>query len=61
MTRRLVIATRNPGKLREFRHLLAPLGWEVLPQSELNVAPAEEPHLTFLENALAKARHAADR
>ena len=59
MTRRIVIATGNPGKLREFRHLLAPLGWEVIPQTELNVAPAEEPHPTFLENALAKARHAA--
>ena len=59
MTRRLVIATGNPGKLREFRHLLAPLGWDVIPQSELNVPAAEEPHLTFVENALAKARHAA--
>lgn len=59
MTRRIVIATGNPGKLREFRHLLAPLGWEVIPQTELHVAPAEEPHPTFLENALAKARHAA--
>ena len=59
MTRRIVIATGNPGKLREFRHLLAPLGWEAIPQTELNVAPADEPHPTFLENALAKARHAA--
>lgn len=57
--RRIVIASSNPGKLREFRHLLAPLGWDVIPQSELNVSAAEEPHLTFLENALAKARHAA--
>ena len=57
--RRIVIATSNAGKLREFRHLLAPLGWDVIPQSELNVSAAEEPHLTFLENALAKARHAA--
>ena len=59
MNRRIVIATGNPGKLREFRHLLAPLGWEAVAQMELDVAPAEEPHLTFLENALAKARHAA--
>lgn len=57
--RRLVIASSNPGKLREFRHLLAPLGWDVVAQSELNVASAEEPHSTFLENALAKARHAS--
>jgi XTP/dITP diphosphohydrolase len=59
MSRRLVLATGNAGKLREFRHLLAPLGWEVLAQTELNVGPADEPHRTFLENALAKARHAA--
>jgi XTP/dITP diphosphohydrolase len=59
MNRRIVIASSNPGKLREFRHLLAPLGWDVVSQTELNVAPAEEPHATFLENALAKARHAS--
>jgi XTP/dITP diphosphohydrolase len=57
--RRLVIASANPGKLREFRDLLEPLGWDVVSQSEFGVAPAEEPHATFLENALAKARHAA--
>lgn len=56
---RIVIASSNPGKLREFRHLLAPLGWDVVAQSELNVSSAEEPHRTFVENALAKARHAA--
>ena len=56
---RIVIASSNPGKLREFRHLLAPLGWDVVSQAELNVPSAEEPHSTFLENALAKARHAA--
>jgi XTP/dITP diphosphohydrolase len=56
---RIVIASSNPGKLREFRHLLAPLGWEVVPQADLGVASADEPHATFLENALAKARHAA--
>jgi XTP/dITP diphosphohydrolase len=59
MNRRILIATSNPGKLREFRDLLAPLGWDAVSQSELNVAPADEPHATFLENALAKARHAA--
>lgn len=56
---RLVIATGNAGKLREFKELLAPLGIEVLPQSDFNVPEAEEPHCTFVENALAKARHAA--
>jgi XTP/dITP diphosphohydrolase len=59
MNRRIVIASSNPGKLREFRHLLAPLGWDVVSQAELNVPSAEEPHATFLENALAKARHAS--
>jgi len=57
--RRLVLASDNRGKLREFVALLAPLGIEVLPQRSLGVAPAEEPHTTFVENALAKARHAA--
>ncbi len=56
---RVVIASNNPGKLRELRALLEPLGIEALPQSEFAVTEAEEPHLTFLENALAKARHAA--
>lgn len=56
---KLVIASNNPGKLREMRHLLGPLGIEVLPQSVLNVAEADEPYATFLENALAKARHAS--
>jgi XTP/dITP diphosphohydrolase len=57
--RKLVLASDNPGKLREFAALLAPLGAEVVPQRVFGVAPAEEPHATFLENALAKARHAA--
>ncbi len=57
--RRLVLASDNPGKLREFRALLAPLALEVVAQGELGIAPAEEPHPTFIENALAKARHAA--
>jgi len=56
---RLVLASDNRGKLREFAALLAPLGIEVLPQRSLGVEPAEEPHATFVENALAKARHAA--
>lgn len=57
--RRIVLASGNAGKLREFRRLLDGLGFEVVAQSELGIAPAEEPHATFLENALAKARHAA--
>lgn len=56
---RLVVASNNPGKLREFGELLAPLGWETIPQRELGVGECEEPHGTFVENALAKARHAS--
>ncbi len=56
---RVVIASNNPGKLRELAALLAPLGIEAVPQSAYGVGEAEEPHDTFLENALAKARHAA--
>ncbi|HKU86285.1 MAG TPA: RdgB/HAM1 family non-canonical purine NTP pyrophosphatase [Casimicrobiaceae bacterium] len=58
---RLVLASNNAGKLREFRRLLEPLGYEVVPQAELGVAAAAEPHVTFIENALAKARHASAR
>ncbi|MGA7748771.1 MAG: RdgB/HAM1 family non-canonical purine NTP pyrophosphatase [Gallionella sp.] len=54
---KLVIASNNPGKLREFQFLLQPLGIEVLTQAQLGIAEAEEPHVTFVENALAKARH----
>jgi XTP/dITP diphosphohydrolase len=53
------LASANPGKLREFRQMLAPLGIEVVPQGELGISEADEPHLTFIENALAKARHAS--
>ena len=56
---KLVVASNNPGKLREFGALLAPLGWETIPQKDLGVPECEEPHGTFVENALAKARHAA--
>jgi len=56
---RLVLASGNAGKLREFRRLLAPLRIEVVAQAELGLAEADEPHLTFVENALAKARHAS--
>ena len=56
---RLVIASNNPGKLREFTALLAPFGIDAIAQRELDIADAEEPHVTFVENALAKARHAS--
>ena len=58
--KKLVIASNNPGKLREIDRILQPLGLEVLPQSTFNIPEAEEPHCTFIENCLAKARHAAE-
>lgn len=57
--RRLLLASDNRGKLQELRALVAPLQVHVEAQGALGIAPAEEPHGTFLENALAKARHAA--
>lgn len=57
--KRIVLASNNPGKLRELQDMLAPLGLELLPQGALGIPEAEEPHRTFLENALAKARHAS--
>ncbi len=57
--KQLVLASNNPGKLREIAALLAPLAVEVIPQSHLGIAEAEEPHDSFLDNALAKARHAS--
>jgi XTP/dITP diphosphohydrolase len=57
--RRLVLASGNPGKVREIRAILDPLGIEVVPQSDLGIAEAEEPHDSFLDNAVAKARHAS--
>ena len=57
MFERLVLASNNAGKLREFRRLLAPLAIDVVPQADLGIPEADEPHLTFVENALAKARH----
>jgi XTP/dITP diphosphohydrolase len=59
MTQRLVLASNNAGKLAEFAQLLAPIGFELHPQGEFGVPEAEEPFGTFVENALAKARHAA--
>jgi XTP/dITP diphosphohydrolase len=54
---KLVIASNNPGKLRELQFTLAPLSIEILTQAQLGIDEAEEPHCTFIENALAKARH----
>ena len=56
---RLVIASNNEGKLRELSAILGPLGFETVPQGALGVPEAEEPHHTFVENALAKARNCA--
>ncbi|WP_420992796.1 RdgB/HAM1 family non-canonical purine NTP pyrophosphatase [Cupriavidus sp. 30B13] len=56
---RLVLASNNPGKLGEFGALLAPLGYDVVPQGQLGIPEAEEPFATFVENALTKARHAS--
>ena len=58
---RLVLASASPGKLREFRRLLEPLDIEVIPQADLRIEGADEPYSTFVENALAKARHASAR
>ncbi len=59
MFNKLVIASGNKGKLREIAHLLAPLNIDIVAQAELNVSECEEPYCTFIENALAKARHAS--
>jgi XTP/dITP diphosphohydrolase len=59
MVRKIVLASNNPGKLAELRAMFAPLGIELVSQSELGVSEAEEPFRTFVENALAKARHAS--
>ena len=59
MSTRLVLASNNAKKAAEMQALLAPLGIEVIPQSVFGVGEAEEPHPSFVENALAKARHAS--
>jgi XTP/dITP diphosphohydrolase len=59
MTQRLILASNNAGKLKEFAQLLAPIGFALHPQGEFDVPEAEEPHKTFVENALEKARHAS--
>jgi len=56
---KLVLASNNAGKVREFQALLAPLNFQVIPQGELGIPSAEEPYCTFVENALTKARHAS--
>jgi len=56
---KLVLASNNAKKLKELQALFQPLGLELLTQGELGIPEAEEPHHTFVENALAKARHAA--
>ena len=56
---KLVLASNNAGKVKEFQALLAPLRFEVIPQGALGIPSAEEPFHTFAENALAKARHAS--
>jgi XTP/dITP diphosphohydrolase len=56
---KLALASSNPGKVREIEALLGPLRIEVTPQRQLGIPDAEEPHASFLENALAKARHAS--
>ena len=56
---KLILASNNAGKVKEFQALLAPLNFQVIPQGELGIPSAEEPHCTFVENALAKARHAS--
>jgi XTP/dITP diphosphohydrolase len=55
----IVLASNNAGKVREFSALLGPAGFDLRPQSEFDVPEAEEPFMTFVENALTKARHAA--
>ncbi|AVR98116.1 RdgB/HAM1 family non-canonical purine NTP pyrophosphatase [Pseudoduganella armeniaca] len=59
MTQKLILASNNTGKLKEFNELLATVGFDVRAQGEYGVPEAEEPFHTFVENALAKARHAS--
>ena len=58
--KKLVIASNNPGKLREIERILQPLGLEIMPQSAFNIPEVEEPYCTFIENCLTKARHASE-
>ena len=59
MISRIVLASNNAGKLAELRAMFAPLQIELIPQSHLAIGEADEPFRTFVENALAKARHAS--
>ena len=59
MTQRIVLASNNKGKLKEFNELLSTIGFSAHPQGEFGVPEADEPFHTFVENALTKARHAA--
>jgi XTP/dITP diphosphohydrolase len=59
LIQKIILASNNPGKLRELQAMFAPLGIALVAQKELGISEAEEPHRTFVENALAKARHAA--
>ena len=56
---KIVLASGNKGKLKEFSELLAPYDFEIFPQSDFNVEPPEETGLTFIENAIIKARYAS--
>jgi len=60
MSQRIVLASNNPGKVREFNQLLSGTEFQVLPQSDFGVPEAEETGLTFVENAILKARNAAE-
>lgn len=59
MSKKIVLASNNAGKLAELGQMLTPLGFELHTQSAFGVPEAEEPYATFIENALAKARHAS--
>lgn len=59
MENKIVIASGNAGKLREIRRILEPLGFNIVPQSDFAVPDCPEPHVTFIENCLTKARHAS--
>ncbi len=58
-TSKVVLASNNQGKLKEFSAILSSVGMNMVPQGELGVSEAEEPYATFVENALTKARHAS--
>ena len=57
--KKMVLASNNKGKLAELQAMFAPLGWQLIAQAELHIPEADEPFHTFVENALAKARHAS--